>query len=35
VGTNIVFHDIKNEGGIARGVHKRQIGIRYNDREMY
>ena len=33
VGTNIVFHDVKNEGGIlsARGAR----GIRYNDAEMY
>jgi len=34
VGTNIVFHNIKNEGGIARGQ-TRRVGIRYNDREMY
>ena len=34
VGTNIVFHNIKNEGGIARGQ-ARRVGIRYNDREMY
>lgn len=33
VGTNIVFHGVKNEGGIlsARGAR----GIRYSDAEMY
>ena len=34
VGTNIVFHNIKNEGGIARGQ-TRRVGIRFDDREMY
>lgn len=34
VGTNIVFHNIKNEGGIARGQ-ARRVGIRYDDSEMY